>query len=521
MQSFIAKHADHISAVLSCFDRIIIRGHLPMASVGFFRAWMYHHKIGYNLKNLPAGWRNFKEAVPWFAEQIKAHAQRIVAHTGRPYKHLYAHNLSMEEKARALVEQDGIAEGLVCIYSVMEICRTFRIRYGQGRAELDSDLRPCLVIYFYYQDRNFGLMHVKIQTWFPFTVQVYVNGHEWLARQLARQGIAFEKIDNAFLKLSDLERVQETLPAFWQRDWPKFLDGLARRANPLLDTTWLTGLNYYWVIDEAEFSTDVLFSDRKALASLRPRLYEHAFMCLGAQQILGFLGRRYRENFAGDVKRYWHRREPGAAVRFCIKQNVLKMYDKYGVALRIETVIRAPREFFVYRTMYKLNGTKQKGWFPLTKAVVNLYRYAQVGQRANEHLLEALAVVDDLSVSEKELQRRCAPVSYHGRVRRALQPLSHDDQALFQAALRGEHLLRGFRNGDLAQLLFGPSPEDLGERCRRCARVSRRISLLRAHGLVAKVPRSRRYRVTRRGQRFMSTSIRLRTELFPKELSRA
>ncbi len=104
-------------------------------------------------------------------------------------------------------------------------------------------------------------------------------------------------------------------------------------------------------------------------------------------------------------------------------------------------------------------------------------------------------------------------------MRRALQPLARDDQALFQAVLRGEYALRGFRNGELAQVLFGPRPDDPGERRRQCGQVSRRISLLRAHGFVAKFPRSRRYRVTERGQRFMSTAIHLRTELFPKELS--
>lgn len=518
MQSFIAKHAGQISAVLSCFDRLIVRGHLPMASVSYFWTWMRSKGIGLNLKNLPEGWRSFKEAAPWFAEKVKAHAQTIAARAGRPYKHLASHQESMEDKARALAEQDGIREGLVCVYSMLEKCRTFRIRYGEHGPELDKDLRVCTVFYFYYLDRTFGLMHVKIQSWFPFTVQVYVNGHEWLARQLARQGIAFEKVDNAFVKLADAKRAQQALSAFWQRDWPKFLDGLARQVNPLMDD-WLAGQNYYWVIDEAELSTDVLFSDRQALATLRPRLYEHAARCFGAEQIMSFLGRKYRETFQGDIKTYWHRREPGAAVRHCVKRNVLKMYDKHGVVLRIETVINQPKEFFVHRTLHKQNGSKQVGWFPLTKAVANLYRFAQLGQRANERYLEALAVVNDLGVSEQELNRRCAPIRYQGRMRRALQPLAGDDQALFQAALRGEHALRGFRNGELAQLLFGPRPEDPGERRRRCGRASRRISLLRAHGLVAKYPRSRRYRVTARGQRFMSTAIHLRTELFPKELS--
>ena len=219
------------------------------------------------------------------------------------------------------------------------------------------------------------------------------------------------------------------------------------------------------------------------------------------------------------MKSQWHRREPGAAVRHTIKGNTLKMYDKQGRVLRIETVIEEPREFFAHRCKHKKDGTQEVGWFPMTKGVANLYRYAEVSQRANQRYLEALAVVDDLGVGQRELDRRCAPVCYQGRRRRALQPLGRDDQALFQATLRGEYAVRGFRNGELAEQLFGPRPDDLVERRRRCGRVTRRISLLRAHGLVAKLPRSRRYRATVRGQRFMSTAIHLRAKFFPSELS--
>jgi hypothetical protein len=151
--------------------------------------------------------------------------------------------------------------------------------------------------------------------------------------------------------------------------------------------------------------------------------------------------------------------------------------------------------------------------------VANFYRYAQLGEQANQRYLEALVVVNDLGVGQRELDSQCAPVFFQGRKHRGLQPLGRDDQALFQAALRGEHAVRGFRNGELAERLYGPRPADPGERRRRCGRASRRISLLRAHGLVRKVPRSRRYHVTRRGERFMSTAIQVRTKLFPKAVA--
>jgi hypothetical protein len=402
----------------------------------------------------------------------------------------------------------------------METCRTFRVGYGEGRPVVKTDLRRCSVLYYYLMDRDFGLMHVKIQTWCPFTVQVYVNGHEWLARKLQSAKIAFKKVDNAFVDVADPVRAQQCARGFWRRDWPKLLDRLAERVNPLLED-WLAGQSYYWVLDQVEFSTDVLFADKTDLATLRQHLYEHAALCFGAEQVMTFLGRKYRETFRGEVKTHWQRRQAGAAVKHWMKRNAIKMYDKDGVVLRIETVINDPREFKVHRLRHKQNGQAEVGWFPMSKGVANLYRYADVSRKANARYLEALAVVSDLGVGQRDLERCCAPVAYQGRNRRGLQPLGRDDQALFEAALRGEHAVRGFRNRELARHLFGPQPADAAERRRQCGRVSRLMSLLRAHGLIAKFPRSRRYRVTALGQRFMSTAIELRRKLFPKKLTPA
>lgn len=129
--------------------------------------------------------------------------------------------------------------------------------------------------------------------------------------------------------------------------------------------------------------------------------------------------------------------------------------------------------------------------------------------------------MDDLGVGQKELERQCSRVTYRGQPRRGLQPLSRADQTLFAAVLRGEFAVRGFRNRELATHLFASPPGDAAERRRRCGQVCRQISLLRAHGLLAKVPRSRRYRVTTLGHRFMSTALHLRSKLFPTQLSHA
>jgi hypothetical protein len=520
MNAFLERHQAQIQGVLHCFDRVILRGHLPMAAPGYFSTWLYSKKISLNVPRLcAAGWRAYKEVVPELSAQLKAHAQTIAEKAGRPYKHLTT-SQPMEQQARTMAQKEGITEGLVCVYSVNETCRTFRVRYGEGKPRIGTDLRVCLVLYYFYMDRDFGLMHVKIQTWFPFTVQVYVNGHEWLARQLTRAGLGFRQVDNAFTWLEDVTKTQRLADRFWRRNWPSLLHRLAGRVNPLL-ASWLAGQTYYWVMDQAEYSTDVLFANRQTLESLRPRLYEHATLCFSAPKLMTFLGRRYRENFTGEIQTKWHRRESGASVKHWIKRNALKMYDKDGTVLRVETVINDPRAFVIRRVRQKWDGRQEWGWFPMSKGVANLKHYARVSRRANERYLEALAVVSAPSVGQKELERQCAPVAYRGRRRRGLQPLSQADQNLFAAVLRGEYSVRGFRNRDLASHLYKVPATEPHEKRRRCAQVCRRITLLRAHGLVAKIPRARRYRVTLLGQQFMSTALKMRHKFFPDELTRA
>ena len=194
-------------------------------------------KICLNLKNPAEGWWTYKQAAPWFSEQLKKHAKKTAEEAGRPYERGTG---KMEEQAAALAETDRITEGLVCVYWAMETCRTCRVRYGQGRPVIGADLRVCLVLYFYVMDPDFGLMHIKVKTWFPFTMQVYVNGHEWLARQLQRKGIGFRKVDNAFVWLEDITAAQRLARRIVRRQWPKLLHRLAARVNPLL-SDWLAG----------------------------------------------------------------------------------------------------------------------------------------------------------------------------------------------------------------------------------------------------------------------------------------
>lgn len=316
MQSFVQHHADKITGVLSCFDRLIFKGYLSFCYVRAMEAFLQQQQVLL---------KDFRAFALKQSAQLKAHAQAVAAEAGRPFVFL-AKRQRKEDYARRLAARDGVTEGLVCVLSTQETSPSFKIAYGKGRPCLRNNYPRCLVLYFYYLDPEFGLLPIRLPTWFPFTIQVYVNGHEWLARQLDRRGLGYRQHANAFLALDDVAAAQELADQLTRKKWPRFLNALARRVQPLLGGL-LDGHGYDWVTDQAEFATDVLFKDRPALHSLYPRLLEHASLQFSAEDILSFLGKKLDDRFRADLSGDLKQRPQGFRIKHRYDGNWIKMYD--------------------------------------------------------------------------------------------------------------------------------------------------------------------------------------------------
>ena len=500
---FVEKHEAKITGTISCFDRILFKGYLPISWGRAMERLMAMH--GLLIKD-------FKRFVSQQSERVKAHAKLMAQKARRPYIHL-SHPVRKEDGARQIAARDGVVSGLVCILAAVEACQSFRLAYGEGRPRILNAPRKCLCLYFYFMDRQFGLIHVRIQTWFPFTVQVCLNGHEWLARKMDRYGIGYQKLDNAFVCIEDCKRAQRFSDGFVHKNWPKVLSVLAHKVNPLLENL-LKGFSYYWVTEQAEFATDVIFKGRASLKLLYQQLLKHATVCFSAEDVLSFLGKKLHGNFTGEVHTHYKKRWPGARVRHRIGQNGIKMYDKHGIVLRIETVINRPYAFKV-RRRGKREGKQVIGWFPMAKGVANLYRYAEVCIAANRRYLDALAGVADPSHAQACLRNLARPLRKNGRSYRGFNPALDEDTRLFAAIMRGEHAIMGFRNADIRRHLFKPAEDQHQER-RHSARVSRLFKRLHVRRLIAKIPRSRRWRLTRQAHAIMSMVLTLHSEKYPQ-----
>jgi hypothetical protein len=497
MERFLQRHASRVLGSISGFDRVLFRGVL--------RSICYVQGLDYFMGSQRVGFKDFGWFVEKFSRGIKKRAEQMAERAGRPFLYVASGQASKEALVRKLLEDKPVKEGLICVLSCVEPCQTFTVRRDREKRQLRLVPRDakCLHFYFYFLHRDFGLMHLRLQSWLPLTIQVCVNGREWLARQMQRARIAYEQKDNCFTQIADLPRAQVLLDRLVNLPWAKILNGWAEAVNPWLAAGARPRLRSYdWTVRQGEYATDVMFGSPEALAEVYPGLCRHAWEQFSSPQVLRFLGRRTRTLFNGEVCSTHERRVEGVCVKHRVEENSIKMYDKQGSVLRVETTLNNPSRFRVYRGVRRKGG-KVKGWYPLRKGIVELSR------GANARYLDALAVVGESQPAHRLLDPLSQPIQAPRRYR-ALRPISPQESSLFTAVLRGEFHLQGVRNRDLREALFPSPPNDTAHRCRAAARTTRQLRLLRAHGLLYRVGRTYYYRPTQKGQLVMNTALKFR-----------
>jgi len=492
VKRFIARHADKILGVLSGFDRLVFRGTLRRIAyvdgLGKFLNWR-----GVLLKDFGA----FAETM---TGRVRAAAEAEARGLNRPIVYLQSSREDKEKVALEIAERDGIQEGLIAAIECVEPCITFDLHRNRAakHLELVSRIRKCLHVYHYWIDPIFGLMNARIQTWLPFNIQVCLNGREWLSREMDRRGLGYRRWDNSFVGLDDIEQAQGLMDEQLRMEWAQALDRIALRLNPAHAALFGDdALGYYWSVYQSEWATDVMFRSPRALAEVYPPLVLHGITTFGSADVMRFLGRRVRSDFSGEIVSDFKDRAEGVRIKHRVDSNSLKGYDKSSI-LRIETTINDPRAFTVFRP--KEGGSEEDcSWRRMRQGIADLYRRTQVSQASNERYLDALSAVDTSTPLGQLLSGVCQPTTWNGKRVRALRPWAKEDMPLLQAVAHGEFHLRGFRNRDLAILLGAPAQTDPLSRRRHSARLTRKIRLLRAHGLIRKLGKSHRYVLTAKG----------------------
>ena len=497
MKAFVARHGEQIIGALSGLDRVIFRGTLrQLAHVAGLASFLNYRRILL---------KDFAAHAEELTRQSRQATEQIAAAHGRPLRYLESSQLRKENLAKAIRLDRPIEQGLICILSCVEPCRSYHVSRNRERKriELGSAIRKCLHYYHYYLDPTCGFMHVRVQTWFPFMVQVYLNGREWLCRQLDARGVAYERGDNTLRWVEDFARAQRCLSEQLRVSGPRELERVLRLAHPLHRRLFPeSNLRYYWSVFEREWAADLAFDHPASVAAIYPPLTGGAIRHFGAGDVMRFLGGKISGRFTGQIVSDFKDRPEGVRVKHGVGRNSVKVSDKEGSVLRVETTINQPRELKAYRRP-EGNPRGKLCWRRLRKGVADMARLAAIAPAANERYYDALASLEERLPLHRVVDRVCRPTTLQGRRVRALQPFSPADSSLLKAINRGEFVVSGFRNRDLRAHLDLPAPRTAEQPRRNAASVGRLLRILRAHRLIKKVPKTTRYQVTKNGRRII------------------
>jgi hypothetical protein len=506
---FVIQHACDVIGVLSGFDRLRLMATLrPLYQPSLMMRYL--SRAGVLLKDFAAF------AAHW-TERVRAVAHRLAEGSGRPLLYLQGSTERKELLARDQARRDGLREGLVGIWSVVEPCLTYFVRRDRAQKKLVLRLEPgkCLHYYFYFLHEELGLLHLRLQTWFPFALHLCLNGRHWLARQLDQAGIGYVQRENCFTWIEDTAQAQALARAQLQSSWPRLLQPLIEQCHPhAQELCRPLALSYYWSVSESEYATDVMFKSPAALAGLYPALVHQAIKHFGSTDVLRFLGHkvqanaRVHGNHQGEILSSLKHRSEGLRLKHQAAGNSVKLYDKQGSVLRVETTLRHPHQFRVYRASER-DPEQRKRWQVLRKSVGDLHRRAAICEAINGRYLEALASVRAGQSAGAVARAVCRPILRDGRRHRALNPWSAEDGALLELISRAEWTLSGFRNRDVRTALYSRRVE-AAELRRQSGRVTRALARLRAHGIIKKVNASYRYQLTAQGRQIVTALMAAR-----------
>ena len=163
-------------------------------------------------------------------------------------------------------------------------------------------------------------------------IQIYINGREWLTKQLDGNGIGYQRYDNSIVQVDDVKRAQEIAGQFIRVNFAKAFDAISRQINPVMPRIKkIFSRGYYWMLDQGEYATDVMFKDRQSLEGIYAELVEHALVNFSASDVMTFLGRKLTGNFQDEIITDTKKRPQGVRIKHRMKENSLKMYDKWSV----------------------------------------------------------------------------------------------------------------------------------------------------------------------------------------------
>ena len=500
MKSFIDRFSGLVKGTISGFDRIVFKGLvLPLMSatevMGFCNARGILNK-------------SYKE---WMLGQTKhiinTADQYARDNCGQPVTHLATWRTRKEKLAHQRQQKEQITSGLIGVWSCLERGSSFRAVYCReaGFPQLRSYQTQCKHLYFYFDDSEYGFMNIRLQTWFPYHIQICLNGREWLRRSLEREDIEFLVHGNKFLHIADYQKAQQLLDQQLDTRFTDMLDGFTQRIFPGMQDILGPYLSYYWTLWQSEWATDLIFGTPASLSTIMDSLLRHAHIIGTSHCVLRYLDRpvtKHDRPHAKSMDSVMTRItdfNDGIRLRHWVDKNSVKIYNEQNV-LRVETTINDPGKFKVFRHKQGQDDKKPKQRLPMRKGVMDTPLRAAVSQDVNNRFMDDLATLQENTPVRDLMDDLTGHIMKNGRRFRGLEPVGKDRERLL-ALSDPAFMISGLTNKMLRERLSGTSFGSGRTDKQLSAKISRHLRLLRVHGIINKVPKQNRYQVTLKGMR--------------------
>jgi hypothetical protein len=491
MELIIDRHKEKISGIISCYDRIIITGTIPVIcySQGM-TSYLYSKKI--RIFDYP----RFAEP---YRERLRENAEKLAKDNGLAIEYVKNSKARKEDIVKKGIEKNGKKEGLVYILSAMETCPTYQPWHNKqtGKTYLKGDSSKCLHYYFYFNDEVLGYGYIRVPTWCPFRLQIYFNGHSLLANALRNENIKYNLVDNAFDYISDYKKAQEIADMMDIRMLHMKLDRLAEIYCPVYKDF---GQVYHWSVMQAEYATDIIFKSKEVLQPIYEELVKVAIHSVKPDNIATFLGQKLHGKYEGELGNNYNVRIEGSKIKHTMGVVSIKIYDKFGRILRIEITVNNISFFKHYRSVEHKDGTTSQKLAPLKKNIYSLSILREHLMAANRRYLEFISAIEDHNVGKFNLKKLTKPVFEKDRTYKGFNVFDEKDLEVLNTILRGEFNINGFRSKHIKKFLTDKSS----------SQITRIIKRLNLHGLIKKIGRTYKYYVTEFGKIVLISLMKLK-----------
>ena len=480
-QSLTERYDDRIAGMLSCYDRLVITGTLPVVC---YAAGMtgYLNASGIRIFDYPDFAKTLRDRVRERAASLAAEAGVLIEHIAKPH-------VRKEDVVARVLEQRGDHPGLVHVISAMEACDAYKPWHDKQthKTYIRPDSGKCLHYYFYFQDAKFGLVYLRVPTWAPFRLQFYGNGHSWLARRLAAQGIGYTMADNAFVRIDDWGRAQQLADSLSPDQLHRILDRYAALCCPVSE---VFGQSYHWSLMQVEYATDLVFRSTDTLGPLYEQLVRQSVLNVKAEQVASFLGRQITPLLAQEIGSQFSTRIEGTCIKHRFGKCSIKMYDKHGIVLRIETTTNDASFFKHHRKVEHRHGPASRELAPVKKSIYSLIDLREILLGCNRRYIAHLSALDDFSAGIRALARLTKPRAVDGKTVQGINFFAPVDKALLHALQNPKVNIAGIRRGELLADLGMLSP----------TRLSRQLRRLLDLGVIKRATGTYRYYLTKAGR---------------------